>query len=106
MIVTIFGDYKVMSKYLANPKDKKVYFVILLRAEKDDKKANTIYITVTIMNQDKFAKEHIELLYNSLMANPNMEELVQQMVNRICKDSNKKPEDITAIIRDNAQSHI
>ena len=105
MIVTIISDNKVMSKYLVNPNDKEVYFNILLRAEKDYKKANTIHITVTIMNKNMFAKEHNELLYNSLMADPKMEELVQHLINRICKDSNKKPEDITAIIRDNAQSH-
>ena len=93
-------DYKLMSKYLANPKDKKVYFVIVLRAEKDNKKANTIHITVTIKNQDKFAKEHIELLHNSLMADPIIKKFLQIMINKICKDSNRKPEDITAIVRD------
>lgn len=106
MIAVIVSDYKFMSKYLTNPNDKEVFFNIILRAEKDDKEANTIHINVTIINQNRFIKKYIELLYNSLMANPKMEDLFQHMINKICKDSNRKPEDITAVIDDNAQSHI
>jgi len=100
IIVTIMLDYKLMSKYLVNPNDKKAYFTILLRAEKDYKKANTIHISVTITNEDIFAKEYIVSLYDSLMDDPILKVIVQKMINKICKDSNRKPEDITAIVRD------
>ena len=106
MVVTIISNNKIMSKYLVNPKDEKVCFDILLRAEKDYKKDNIINITVTIKNQDIFIKEHIQKLYYSLMADPKMEELFQHIINKICKDSNRKPEDITVVIDNNAQSHI
>lgn len=106
MITVIVVDYKFMSKYLINPKDKEVYFNIIIRAEKDDKDANTVHINVTIINQNRFIKKYNQMLYYNLMANPKMEDLFQHMLHKICEDSNKKPEDITAIIHDNGQSHI